>query len=131
MCTALLAGAPDTVNSRGDSLSQKDLADATGAKSYEELTHSGGRAQNPRDPAKTAEMLTNWLTGGLPTKVDPSKIFSEATIMHGVGEKAAAGQGINGLFGFGSLIGDLNPKAPMQAGVPYSVAPVPKMIGAK
>lgn len=130
MCTALIL--PDTVNSRGDKLSAKDMADATGSKSYDELTHNGGRAQTPRDPTKTVEMLTNWLTGGpLPSKVDPSKIFSEATIMHGVGEKVAAGQGVAGLFGFGSVIGDLSPKAPMKPGVPYSVPPVPNMIGSK
>jgi hypothetical protein len=92
-----------------------------------------------RNPARTKymnDMFFNWLTGGgLPKQIDPGKIFSESQALAPLKERAGAGQGIAGLFGFGSLIGDLGPKlinqSPMQTGVPYSVPPVPMLFGSK
>lgn len=120
---------PDIVNSRGDALGES----LTGRKGVS-ITDPAKAIQNTQhvDPVTAAKMFTNWLTGGgLPSKIDPTKIFSEATIMHGVNEKASAGQGAAGLFGFGNMIGDLNSKAPMQKNVPYSVPPIPKLVGGK
>jgi hypothetical protein len=128
------SGSADIVNQRGDKLSSADRESLAGSYTPGVGNRMVGAKITPGkfDPETAAKMFQNWLTGGgLPTKVDPSKIFSEATLMHGVNEKAAAGQGIAGLFGFGNMIGDLNTKAPMQAGVPYSVPPVPKLIGDK
>lgn len=110
------------VNSRGDTFNSIDL--------YKQIR------ENTSDPTKRGEMLFNWLTaGGLPHRVDPSQIFGQAQADAGVKSKAAAGQGIGGLFGFGNMIGDLQPvkplsTAPLKAGVPYSVPAVPGMFGA-
>lgn len=79
-----------------------------------------------------SEMFVNWLTvGGAPKKVDPGMIFKEQQDLAGIRTRVSAGQGVAGLFGFGSLIGDLQPalkpinQSPMQTGVPYSALPVP------
>lgn len=128
---------PDIVNSRGDKLSDAEKGSLFGSQKTDIRPYGstpGGTVYTPGkfDPATAAKMFQNWLTGGgLPSKIDPTKIFSEATIMHGVNEKASAGQGAAGLFGFGNMIGDLNPKAPMQKNVPYSVPPIPKLVGGK
>lgn len=141
MCT----GGPDVMNAQGDKMSDEDKGKLA-ALTSPFLPHmiSGAIAQ---DPAKRAEMLLNWLHGGpAPKKVDPSAIFKEKQDMAGIEAKGAAGQGINGLFGFGKMIGDLTPavtapapveavkpikmiepmnQSPMQPGVPYSAIPVP------
>lgn len=130
-----LFSSPPVVNSRGDELSDADKDALYGKK-----VPAGFRKGGP-DPAKRAEMLLNWMTaGGPPKKMDPGTIFKESQDTSGVRAKASAGQGINGLFGIGNMIGEMSPKiepikplkmiepmnqSPMQPGVPYSVAPVP------
>lgn len=107
----------DKVNYRGDTWPQ--LGDNP-LKGYDALT--------------AAHMFFNWLTGGKPTKIDPSVIFKDTQAFAPVENRAAAGRGINGLFGIGNLIGDIAPiepikplnQSPMQPGVPYSVPPIPK-----
>jgi hypothetical protein len=77
-----------------------------------------------QDATKFSEILNNWLTaGGPPKPLDPSLEFGKQQNNAGVEARAAAGQGMAGLFGFGKTIGSMSPMAP---GVPYSVAPAPK-----
>lgn len=129
MCLNL--SAPPTVNSRGDTLSNKDSSTVTGFQSN--LMGFNGPQLN-LTPAQRGEMLYNWLTaGGAPKPLDPSKTFKEAQDFAPTKEKAAAGAGIGGMFGAGLLVGDLvpktkdlNPASPMQPGVPYSVPPMAK-----
>lgn len=143
MCDALLGRPTPTVNSRGDVLT-KSLADRMILDSGGETTQISNtrRVAVGGDPSKRAEMLLNWLTaGGAPKQVDPSEIFAKAQAMAPVTAKAGAGMGIGGLFGMGTLIGDLTPKpieslkplnkSPMQPGVPYSVPPLIKPPGGR
>lgn len=132
MCTA----APQTVNSRGETLSSAVGVDAKYNVSIDPHT---------KDPVGMSNLLLNWLTGGgPPKKIDPGETFANAEKLSGVTAKAAAGQGIAGLFGAGLVIGDLVPKplqlspggkggensaSPMQTGVPYSVPPLVKLGG--
>jgi hypothetical protein len=81
-----------------------------------------------RPSVAAGEMLQNWLTsGGPPKPVDPTDLFSQATATQGVREKASAGMGIGGLFGFTKYLGSMF--SPMSKGVPYSVPPLPKLPG--
>lgn len=159
MCTGLFGGSPDTVNSRGDKLSGKDLAQLNGDLAPPGSTGrvvmdmiSGGAKPLKLTAQQRGEMLYNWLTaGGAPKPLDPSKIFGEKQAVAGVQAKASAGTGIGGLFGAGLLVGDLTPKmeglapaetkteglkplepinqSPMQLGVPYSTTPLVKLGG--
>jgi hypothetical protein len=132
--------APATVNSQGSKLTQAELDLVAGKVNFNEAI--SGKIRAPLDASKRAEMFANWLTaGGAPKQVDPGKIFADATAMKGVQDKAAAGMGFNGLFGFGKVIGDLAPKpqdptqqiqpmqglnmSPFKSGVPYSVPSLP------
>lgn len=90
-------------------------------------------------------MFLNWLTaGGAPKPVDPGSIFTQAQATAPAQQAAAKGQGIGGLFGTGSMIGELAPPvqpiqplqgiksmntSPLQPGVPYSVPALPKVGG--
>lgn len=126
---------PDLVNSRGDTLSDADMEKVTGEEAPG--PHSTVRLNDHLTPQQRGEMLHNWLTaGGPPKPVDVGRIFAMAEKAAPLESRAAAGQGINSLFGMGNLIGDLQPatplvgiepvnKSPMQPGIPYSAIPVP------
>lgn len=131
----------DLVNSRGDVLTGKDKYDLTGNKGFDP-----GAKGDPLKltPQQRGGMLYNWLTaGGPPKPVEAGAIFKQRQDLSGVEAKASAGQGINGLFGIGKMIGELTPvvasnpgsvptikmiepmnQSPMQPGVPYSALPV-------
>lgn len=124
--------AQPTVNSRGDVLSDADKNTIT-----DQVAPTGQVIRSKLTPQQRGEMLHNWLTaGGPPKPVDVDRIFAMAEKAAPLESRAAAGQGINSLFGMGSLIGDLQPatplvgiepvnKSPMQPGIPYSSIPVP------
>lgn len=86
-----------------------------------------------------AKMFLNWLTaGGAPKPTDPGQIFAEQQANAPAAQAAARGAGFGGLFGTGSMIGELAPApeaikplnlSPLQPGVPYSVPAVPKVGG--
>lgn len=132
-----LFSTPPQINSQGSVLSDEDKDSLYGKQGF---VPGDEHRKSTLSPTKQAEMLLNWLTaGGPPKKVDPSATFKESQDTAGIRSKASAGQGINGLFGIGNLIGDLTPKvegikpikmiepinqSPMQPGVPYSAIPV-------
>jgi hypothetical protein len=128
------------VNSRGDTMSAVDWGSLTkdpASLSPAERHMGMDKGKFISDPAKRSEMLMNWLTaGGKPKLPDISKIFAEKEAGAPVETKAAAGQGINSLFGFGNLIGEIQPlkpmieplnQSPMQKGVPYAAPPLSLM----
>lgn len=117
---------PNPVNSRGDTLTQTQRNALLGHfKATGDRDSSEANSFLALSPTQVSEMLNNWMTaGGPPKPLDPSKIFGDQQAMAGVEAKAAAGQGVAGLFGFGKTIGSM---APMTSGVPYSVGPAPKI----
>lgn len=124
---------PSIVNQRGDKLSDDEKYKFTPSGIYGDL-----HIKNNLDPTKRASMLMNWLTAGTkPKPVDPGVLFADAEAIAPVQERAGTGAGINGLFGFGNMIGEMQPlkpltglnTSPLQKGVPYSVPALPKMVG--
>lgn len=131
---------PPLVNAAGSTLSLKGLGgpDLSG---YGLDNVQSFRANS----AAGAQMFLNWLTaGGAPKPVDPGSIFTQAQATAPAQQAAAKGQGIGGLFGTGSMIGELAPPvqpiqplqgiksmntSPLQPGVPYSVPALPKVGG--
>ena len=108
---------PNLVNARGDKLS-----DALGAPLLS-LFGSASVGTDHLDQFQT--LLDNWLTaGGPPKPIDQAQLYGAAQNLAPVEARASAGQGMAGLFGFGKTIGSI---APMSSGVPYSVAPAPKV----
>lgn len=112
-----LTAPPELTNARGDTLSDSDKITL-------------GRMT----PQQRSAATLNWLSaGGPPKPIDPSQIFAEDRVLAPVLRRSAAGQGINGLFGVGNLIGEIQPLqpikplnlSPLQPGVPYSALPVP------
>ena len=115
---------PDTVNYQGDVLTDEmkeylwgDVADI--------ITGRGGKVSKSR----SKEILSNWMFGIRPQPIDPSEAIGKASALSGVKQKAAAGMGLGGLFGFGKTLGELPPldSGPMTSGVPYTVPPLPKL----
>lgn len=83
---------------------------------------------------KRGDFLLNWLSaGGPPKPLDPGQVFADAQAAAPMEAAAAKGRGFGGLFGTGSMIGELAPitplKSPLQPGVPYSVPAIPKLGG--
>lgn len=135
---------PPTVNSRGDTLTEQDKYEMSGTKTLENFATVREGSNLKLTPQQRGEMLYNWLTaGGPPKPVEAGAIFKQRQDLSGVEAKASAGQGINGLFGIGKMIGELTPvvapnpgsvptikmiepmnQSPMQPGVPYSALPV-------
>lgn len=125
------------VNSAGSSLSDYDrvaLGKRTGMEEIAGVPSSFGLTQDQQ-----AKMFLNWLTaGGAPKPTDPGQIFAEQQANAPAAQAAARGAGFGGLFGTGSMIGELAPApeaikplnlSPLQPGVPYSVPAVPKVGG--
>jgi hypothetical protein len=101
---ALTAG-PDTVNARGDVLSDAEKDMLSGMP-----------------PEVRARIFSNWLTaGGAPKPVDPGVTLARSAALSGAYQKAGAGRGIGGFFGLGKI-------SPMMSGVPYSMPPVPNLV---
>lgn len=118
---------PNPVNAEGSTLSSNDVKTLFGTNSLgnPEVGFSGAGAM---DPVKRLQMFQNWLTaGGPPKPVDPGQIFAEEGTVAAETERAGAGAGFAGLFGFGNMIGSIAPlnTSPMQPGVPYAAPPVP------
>jgi len=119
--------APALTNSRGDALSGADATALSGGDWFNKITGQKSSLAGLTPEQKAIDMR-NWLTaGGPPKPIDPSQIFMQDQIISPVLAKSAAGAGINGLFGIGKSIGDLQPLnlSPMQPGVPYSALPLP------
>jgi len=120
-------GGSSLVNSQGSTLSVEDAAFLTGGNWFNQITGKKSEFAG-LTPEQRAIDMRNWLTaGGPPKPIDPSQIFMQDQIISPVLAKSAAGAGINGLFGIGKTIGDLQPLnlSPMQPGVPYSALPLP------
>lgn len=123
---------PDTVNAQGSVLTRSDRNIL-----YGEQEAYGGYLHG-MDPTKRAQFLLNWLTaGGPPKPLDPGQTFADAQAAAPMEAIAAKGRGFGGLFGTGSMIGDIAPiqplkplnLSPLQPGVPYSVPALPKVGG--
>lgn len=128
MGDALFGGqVPNPVNAEGSKLSSDDVKKIYGTNllGNPEVGFAGAGSM---DTAKRLQMFQNWLTaGGPPKPIDPGQIFAEEGTVAAVKEKAGAGAGFAGLFGFGNMIGSIAPlnTSPMQPGVPYAAPPVP------
>lgn len=133
-----------TVNAAGSALSDDDKRLlAAGTSSSDPFALRAGIKN--MDPARQAKMFLNWLTaGGAPKPTDPGQIFTDAQNNAPAAQAAARGAGVGGLFGTGSMIGELAPApepikpiqglkplnfSPLQPGVPYSVPALPKVGG--
>lgn len=135
-------GGPPTVNAAGSSLDPRQLFEAAGG-SVPDIYHAGSGKQ--ADPQKQAKLFLNWLTaGGAPKPTDPGQIFTEQQANAPAAQAASRGAGFGGLFGTGSMIGEIAPApeaikplqglkplnlSPLQPGVPYSVPALPKVGG--
>lgn len=116
---------PDTVNAQGSGLDEAIASSYGGGISG--LLNFKNKV-GAMDPEKSFQMLQNWLTAGAPPKpIDPGQIFAEEGTVAAEKERAGAGAGFAGLFGFGNMIGSIAPlnTSPMQPGVPYAAPPVP------
>lgn len=132
------------VNAAGSTLSQEDqrsIGQGTGDPVYD----SAGHTSYGKGPVEQARIFLNWLTaGGAPKPTDPGAIFTQSQATAPAAQDAARGQGFGGLFGTGSIIGEIAPPvqpiqplqglkplntSPLQPGVPYSVPAVPKVGG--
>lgn len=112
---------PGIVNAQGSSLGRPGEGITNPIQAVSTLS-------GEKDPVKALQMFQNWLTaGGPPKPVDPGQIFAEEGTVAAETERADAGAGFAGLFGFGNMIGSIAPlnTSPMQPGVPYAAPPVP------
>lgn len=135
----------DIVNSAGSSLSRDDYSRLYGVNAVGGI--APGQDSTGRAPSTVvaAHMFLNWLTAGsAPKTTDPGQIFTDQQATGPAAQDAARGQGFGGLFGTGSIIGEIAPPvqpikplqglkplntSPLQPGVPYSVPAVPKVGG--
>lgn len=131
------------VNASGSLLSDYDKS-ALGQQTEGEKL-AGFNTGTNWSPEKQAKMFLNWLTaGGAPKPTDPGQIFTDAQNNAPAAQAASRGAGFGGLFGTGSMIGELAPApeavkplqglkplnlSPLQPGVPYSVPAIPKVGG--
>ena len=65
----------------------------------------------------------------LDTKIDPTKQLAADAALQGAHLKAAAGEGLGGMFGFSKDfgVGGLNPASPLQPGAPAGLTPLTSM----
>lgn len=132
------------VNAAGSTLDHDSVAKVYGTNynGTVEPGAPGSKSQLNLSLGQQASFFLNWLTAGVaPKPVDPGQVFTDQQASAPAAQAAAKGQGIGGLFGTGSMIGELAPPikplqgikplnlSPLQPGVPYSVPAVPKVGG--
>src|SRR6267378_8310988 len=96
--------APDTVNYKGEVLTEEMKKYLYGEMDETEgWQRHGGKVSKER----AQEILTNWMFGIKPTPIDPSEAIGRASKLAPQEERAAAGMGMGGLFGFGKSVGNV------------------------
>jgi hypothetical protein len=126
-----VGSAPNVVNSRGEVFTDEMRDYLYGKRDYA-ADPAGSVRTGGLPPDRAREILSNWMFGVRPKAVDPMEAITRASALSGVHERAAAGTGQAGLFGFGSYEGSLPSlpsidMGPMAKGVPYSIPPLPKI----
>lgn len=115
----------DTVNYRGDTLSESDKAMLENRDPGSIVPRNS--SWQAGSPQFRAQMLQNWLTGGgFPKVPDPTVQLAQSKALQPIYQQAALGQGFTGLFKL--------PKpnaSPMGEGVPYSAPPIGPILGGK
>ena len=106
MC--LGSSAPPTMNAAGQALTPAMREQLYGVKATGGDWGEIGSSPGKPGMANPAAALSAWQTGtpeGLGGPLDPAVAARSAAAMAGVEERAATGEGVGGLFGFGRYAG--------------------------